>query len=82
MVKEVSNSPDGSLSDVAGVGFSLREALAADTRYICLEAEAIALLPGWEFSKGAVAEKCLAEALGHKVLFIHKIEGNYEVFEK
>ena len=54
--KEVSNSPDGNLEDVASAGFSLREALAADTRYICLEADAIALLPDWECSKGATAE--------------------------
>ncbi|QPC43477.1 DUF4406 domain-containing protein [Kaustia mangrovi] len=51
-------------------GFSLRQALADDTRYICLEADAIALLPGWETSRGARAEKALADALGHVTLHI------------
>jgi hypothetical protein len=48
----------------------LREALADDTKFICLEADAIALLPGWENSKGAKAELALSEALGHKVMYL------------
>lgn len=51
-------------------GFSLREALSADTKYICEEADAIALLPGWENSKGAFAEWALSRALGHKVIYL------------
>lgn len=45
-------------------GFSLREALADDLNFICREAEAIALLPGWERSKGVAAERATAAALG------------------
>lgn len=45
-------------------GFSLREALADDLAFICLEADAIALLPGWERSKGVAAERATAIALG------------------
>lgn len=45
-------------------GFDIRKALAADTQFICLEADCVALLPGWEQSRGAVAEHALAKALG------------------
>lgn len=51
-------------------GFSLREALGCDTAWICQHAEAIALLPGWENSKGARAELALAEALGLEVFHL------------
>lgn len=51
-------------------GFNLREALAADLEFICKEAEAIALLPGWEKSKGACAEHAAAHALGLEVIFL------------
>ena len=49
--------------------FSLREALAEDTAYICKEAEAIVMLPGWEKSSGARAEHALAVALGLTILY-------------
>ena len=50
-------------------GFSLREALAADTQYICLEADTICMLPGWENSAGARAEHALAACLKHKIIY-------------
>jgi hypothetical protein len=52
------------------VGFSLREALAADTQYIALHADGIALLPGWEQSSGANAELALARALRLSVIHL------------
>lgn len=54
----------------SGVGFNLREALAADMEYISKHAEGIALLPRWEHSKGARAEVALATALGLKQIVL------------
>lgn len=63
-------SPTGNLDDVKHLNFSLREALAADTQFICLEAEGIALLPGHERSSGARAELALANALGLQTIVL------------
>jgi predicted RNase H-like HicB family nuclease len=63
-------SATGNLQDIQHTGFSLRDALYHDTKFICLEAEAIALLPGWENSKGARAEHALAVALGHRTIYL------------
>ena len=62
----------GDLGEAAQKGFSLRDALGADTAWICANAEVIAMLPGWKKSKGARAEKALGEALGLKVLYLGK----------
>ena len=51
-------------------GFDIRAAMADNMEWICREAEAIALLPGWQNSRGALAEKSLAEALKIKVIFL------------
>lgn len=49
-------------------GFDLREALRADIDWICDHAEAVYLLPGWQSSKGATAEKAVAEALSLEIV--------------
>lgn len=44
--------------------FDLREAFADYSRFITTEADAVAVLPGWEHSKGAVAEVMLGRSIG------------------
>ena len=48
----------------------LRECFARDMHWICMHADAVALLPEWETSTGARAEKALAEALGLAVIYL------------
>jgi hypothetical protein len=48
----------------------IRKMLGDDVAYICNEADAIAMLPGWENSKGARAEWHLSLALGHEVIYL------------
>lgn len=50
--------------------FNLRKTLKQDLTWICEEAEVIALIPGWENSKGVKAELSLAEALGLEILYL------------
>ena len=45
-----------------------REVFALDTAYICNEADAVAVLPGWQTSLGARAEVALAEAIGLTII--------------
>jgi hypothetical protein len=47
-----------------------RAVFLLDTDYICREAEAVALMPGWDKSSGARAEKALAEAIGLKIMYL------------
>jgi hypothetical protein len=49
-----------------------RKVIRVDLNWICDEAEAIALLPGWEVSLGARVERALADFLGLPVLLIPK----------
>lgn len=51
-------------------GFDLRVALGEDLAWICANAEAIALLDGWQNSKGAKAELATAIALGLKIIYL------------
>lgn len=66
--KDISN-PTGCAETAAREhGFSRRDALKADLAWICDNADAIALLPGWEQSTGARAERALAHALNLTVI--------------
>lgn len=57
----------GDIDLAAQAGFSLRHALARDTEWIALHADAIYMLKGWEKSAGANAEWALAKALGLEI---------------
>ena len=62
--------PNGDMLTAFAKGFSLREARSADTKYICEQADAIAMLPGWENSGGARAEHALAHTLRHTIIIL------------
>lgn len=55
-------------------GFSLREALEIDLTWICRNATAIAMLPGWETSNGARAEHAAAVALGLRIIYLDEVD--------
>lgn len=61
--KDISNPTGDAEQAASDHGFDRRSALKADLAWICDNAEAIALLPGWEASSGARAEYALACAL-------------------
>ena len=47
-----------------------RQCLAVDLAWICAHADAIALMPGWENSKGSAVEFNLARAIGLKFIYL------------
>jgi len=51
-------------------GFNLRIALKEDLDWICEHAEGVALLPGWENSRGATAERATGLALGLEIIIL------------
>ena len=68
--------PSGDENDFAKlVGFQsglsvARNCFLADTQWICQFADAIAIIPGWETSRGAKAEKALGEAIGLEIIYL------------
>lgn len=57
-------NPAENKAPVNADGMKLRMSMATDTSWICLVAEAVALLPGWRESLGALAEYHLAKSIG------------------
>lgn len=76
--ESVGKSATGDLADIAHLGFDLRETLAWDLNWIAANADAVAVLPGWEDSKGAAAEVALARALGLVVATVASFTGEEE----
>lgn len=70
-------------AELAEKGFDLRKALAADLSFIAEDAEFVAVLPGWEKSKGVAAEIALADALGLPVVKAESLiyDGKYDDVE-
>jgi nucleoside 2-deoxyribosyltransferase len=68
----------GNNAELGPAGFSLREALADDLGYVCREADAVVVLPGWEKSSGATAEAYAAKALGLPVMTLAEALGTEE----
>jgi nucleoside 2-deoxyribosyltransferase len=52
-----------------------RKVFKLDTTYICDEADAVVLLPDWADSKGAIAERALAVAIGLGIFDFDPNEG-------
>lgn len=58
--------------DLSELGFDLREAIRVDLDWICKNADAVIVLPGWGTSSGAKAEVATAHALGINVHRLHE----------
>ena len=68
---EVFNPADGMEDEDDTTVDGCRRIFSFDTSWICEQADMVALLPGWQNSKGAYAEMALAEAIGLPVKYIH-----------
>lgn len=62
-------SETGDLEEAKAKGFDRRRALHDDLSFICLDADAVYMLPGWEKSTGATAERATAIALGLEIIY-------------
>lgn len=64
---DISNPSGDAAQATVEYGFNRAAALKAGLSWICDNADAIVLLPGWQNSSGARAELALADALGLRV---------------
>lgn len=68
--KDISNPTGDADQATRDHGFDRRAALKAYLSWICDNADAIALLPGWANSSGATAEYALAMALKLRIILL------------
>ena len=66
---DIMKSESGSLDDIKGSGFCIREAMRADMSWICDSADTIFMLDGWEDSPGATAERSLGICIGCDIMY-------------
>lgn len=71
---DISIGTTGDLAEIEAKGFDLRDAIMDDLTYIAREADAIAMLPGWEKSSGVKVELALAEFLKLEVIKLSDLE--------
>lgn len=64
--------PSGDRAALVKAGFNPRVAILDALTWIAKEADVIALMPGWEKSKGAQAEYALAVFLGLELIFLKR----------
>lgn len=69
---DIEDNPTGDESKVTNAACTINDCMSADCEWICRNADAVALLPGWEKSSGANAEVALAKALGLSVITLGK----------
>ena len=69
---EIENNPTGDENKVTNPACTINDCMSADCEWICRNADAIALLPGWEKSSGANAELALSKALGLTQIILGK----------
>lgn len=69
---------EGSIGDEGVLGIDSRVVFGADLAWLCAEAEGVALMPGWEGSKGARAEHAAAIALGLEVIILEGACGHVD----
>lgn len=58
-------------------GYNRRTAMASGISFICLDADCVVLLPGWQRSRGALAEKAVAESLSIPVIEYTKFKSTF-----